>query len=44
MNDLKTQLHERIADYKQEFGVICFLYSILLTKVYTHLYNEINLK
>ncbi len=33
LNELKSVLYERIHDYKQDYGALCFLYSLLLTKV-----------
>lgn len=32
LNELKIKLNERISEYKNEYGVLCFLYSLLLTK------------
>ncbi len=34
LNELKVVLYERINDFKQDYGVLCFLYSLLLTKVF----------
>ena len=33
LNELKIKLYEKITEYKKEYGVLCFLYSLLLTKV-----------
>ena len=38
LNELKISLYERISEYKNEYGVLCFLYSLLLTKVNLQLY------
>lgn len=32
LNELKIKLNKRISEYKNEYGVLCFLYSLLLTK------------
>lgn len=32
MNELKKKLIDNINEYKQDYGVLCFLYSLLLTK------------
>lgn len=34
LNELKVKLTHSLNDYKRNFGVLCFLYSILLTKVF----------
>ena len=33
LNALKLKLNCKISEYKNEYGVLCFLYSLLLTKV-----------
>lgn len=32
LNELKAVLYDRISEYKRDYGVLCFLYSLLLTK------------
>ena len=39
MNELKTKLYDNINEYKKEYGVLCFLYSLLLTKVLLFVYK-----
>lgn len=33
LNALRECLYTRIDEYKKDYGVLCFLYSLILTKV-----------
>jgi hypothetical protein len=42
LNELRPFLNKNINEYKKTYGVLCFLYSVLLTKGLNELKEELD--